>query len=412
MTEHFIPFRKQDILCLAQEHAPGGVAFKHTVTLLSLILRQEFQDRLDRLKELYQSLDPNADTKAIPGDVNRQDPVAFSKELKSLLERANYRELTKAELDHALTAESVFEVKLHTALDDFSELTIYTRGKGHRQETLTSWFGFKKRTIEVDYFERVLMNVRFHDASHFEAQSKAKKKKPKKLAFTPGTTQLKLFANVPVADLEMLFPNSEVRMKTLDMIIIVVPAVIGVATMSAKIIAVLYFLWTLLLLVGAGAGVHHEPVDFSTLAAEAGLVIGASVAIGLFIGRQVMRYRFKKIQFLQALTNNLFVRNLDNNAGAFHRVLDDAQEEEVKEAVLAYRFLIEGPATREELDARVEGWFAKRLQTNLDFEVDDGLNKLANMGLAKLDSNIWTALAPTEATRVLQERWNKISSLG
>ena len=207
----------------------------------------------------------------------------------------------------------------------------WAKGKGQRQETITSWFGYKKRTLNVDYFDRVLMNVRLHEASYFEAQAKAKKTKPKKMVFAPGTTQLKLFANVPVADLEMLFPNSEVRMKTLDKLIIIVPAMIGIATMSAKIIAVLYFMWNLIWWVGAEAGVHTKKVDMSTLAAEAGLVIGASVAIGLFIGRQVMRYRFKKIQFLQALTDNLFVRNLDNNAGAFHRVLDDAQEEEVKE---------------------------------------------------------------------------------
>ena len=404
MTDHFIPFRKHDILRLAHEGAPGGGAFAHTVTLLSLILRQEFQDRLDRLKDLYHGMDPNADTKPVPGDHDRADPVAFSHELQALLQRANYRALTKAELDHALSAESVFQVKLHTALDDFREMTIYTRSQRQRQETITSWFGFKKRTIDVDYFERVLMYVRFQDAEHFAAQPKRKK-----LPFTPGTTQLKLFANVPVADIEMLFPNSEVRMKTLDKLMIGIPAAIGVATMSAKILAVLYFLWALMRWVGAEAGVHAEQIDIGKLAAEAGLVIGAGVAIYLFIGRQLMRYRFKKIQFLQALADNLFFRNLDNNAGAFHRVLDDAQEEDVKEAVLAYRFLAEGPATLKELDARVEGWFAKRLSTTLDFEVDDGLDKLARFGLAKLDGDIWTAVAPADAARLLHERWKFIA---
>ena len=404
MTEHFIPFRKHDILRLAHEGAPGGGSFAHTITLLSLILRQEFQDRLDRLKDLYHGMDPNADTKAVPGDHDRSDAVAFSHELQELLKRANYRALTQAELDHALNAESVFKVKLHTSLGDFRELTIYTRSMRRRQETITSWFGYKKRIIDVDFYERVLMYVRFQDAEYFAAGPKRKK-----LPFTPGTTQLKLFANVPAADIEMLFPNSEVRMKTLDKLMIGVPAAIGVATMSAKILAVLYFLWALLRWVGAETGVHTEQVDIAKLAAEAGLVLGAGVAIYLFIGRQLMRYRFKKIQFLQALADNLFFRNLDNNAGAFHRVLDDAQEEDVKEAVLAYRFLSEGPATQAELDARVEGWFAKRLNTTLDFEVDDGLDKLARFGLAKQEGQIWTAVPPAEAARLLHERWKLIA---
>lgn len=399
MTDHFIPFRKHDVLRLAHEGAPGGGAFAHTVTLLSLILRLEFQDRLDRLKDLYHGMDPNADTKPVPGDHDRADPVAFSHELQALLQRANYRALTKAELDHALTAESVFQVKLHTALDDFREMTIYTRGQRRRQETITSWFGFKKRTIDVDYFERVLMYVRFQDAEHFAAQ-----KKRKKLPFIPGTTQLKLFANVPVADIEMLFPNSEVRMKTLDKLIIGIPALAGFIGIALKIggsAAILF------LLLKHWMGLHPDSPAING-AVWAGIAI-AAFTLTMFVSRQFGRYKFKKIQFLQALADNLFFRNLDNNAGAFHRVLDDAQEEDVKEAVLAYRFLAEGPATQQELDARVEGWFAKRLNTTLDFEVDDGLDKLARFGLAKLDGDLWTAVAPAEAARLLHERWKLIA---
>ena len=38
---------------------------------------------------------------------------------------------------------------------------------------------------------------------------------------------IKLFNNVPKADLEMLFPNSEVRMKTIDKLIIGIPAAVS-----------------------------------------------------------------------------------------------------------------------------------------------------------------------------------------
>jgi len=399
VTEHFIPFRKHDIMRLAHEGAPGGGSFAHTITLLSLILRQEFQDRLDRLKDLYHGMDPNEDTKAVPGDHDRSDPVAFSYELQELLKRANYRALTQAELDHALNAESVFKVKLHTSLGDFRELTIYTRSQRRRRETITSWFGFKKRVIDVDFYERVLMYVRFQDAEYFAAGPKRKK-----LPFKPGTTQLKLFANVPAADIEMLFPNSEVRMKTMDKLIIGIPALAGFIGIALKIggsAAILF------LLIKHWMGLHPEsPAINGTVWAA---IAVAAFTLTMFVSRQFGRYKFKKIQFLQALADNLFFRNLDNNAGAFHRVLDDAQEEDVKEAILAYRFLAEGPATQAELDVRVEGWFAKRLNTTLDFEVDDGLDKLARFGLAKLDGDIWTAVPPAEAARLLHERWKLIA---
>lgn len=398
MSEHFIPFRKLDVLRLAGEGAPTG--FARVATLLGKVLGQEFQERLERIKELYQPLDPNRDTLPAPGGSEAKDPAAFTQELKELLERANYRALSDAELQEAFTSESVFRVKLHTELSDFRELTIYARGKRRRQEVIRTLFGLRKRIIDVDFYERVLINIRFQEAERFS------EKRRTKLLFTPGTTQLKLFANVPAADLEMLFPNSEVRMKTLDKLMIGVPAAIGIATMSAKIIVVLGFLWAGLRWVGQQTGVHQDQVDVGKLAAEAGLVIGACVAIYLFIGRQLMRYRFKKLQFIKALADNLYFRNLDNNAGAFHRVLDDACEEDVKEAVLAYRFLAPAPATAVQLDAMVERWFTDTLKTTVDFEVEDGLAKLERLGLASRSGDTWTALAPAAAEERLRCLWS------
>ena len=398
MTDHFIPFRQHDILCLIQEDAPSGSEFAKSLKLLSLILSQEFQGRLELLKMHYHSMDPNADTKLVDGALSA-DPTAFSRELKSLLERANYRALSQAELDHALTSESVFQVKLHVVLDDFRELTIYTRGQRQRQETIRSWFGLKKRTLEVTYFERVLLYARFQDAAYFAA-----KKKSKALAFKPDTTQLKLFANVPAADIEMLFPNSEVRMKTLDKLVIAVPAIAGFIGIALKIAGSAAIL---LMLLKHWLGLHpNSPAIDGAVWAAIGV---AAFTLAMFIGRQIGRYKYKKIQFLQALADNLFFRNLDNNAGAFHRVLDDAQEEDIKETVLAYRFLLIGPATEAELDQRIEQWFVQRLQTTLDFEVDDALAKLARLGLAKLNGQVWTALAPAEAVKLLHERWNHLA---
>ena len=404
MSEHFIPFRKHDILRLVHEGRSGGPESTQVTTLIDLVLGQEFQGRLTRLKELYQPLDPNRDTLAIPNEQPRAaDPGAFREALAELLGRANFAQLGQAELDAAFATESVFKVKLHTALGDFSELTIHARGKRMRQETVTSLFGFKKRTIDVEYYERVLLFVRFQDEAYFTAQKRTK------LAFTPGSTVLKLFANVPAADLEMLFPNSEVRMKTLDKAIIGLPAIIGVLTMSAKILVVIGFLWAGLKWVGAETGLHHEQVDVSKLAAEAGLVLAACAAIYMFVNRQLMRYRFKKLQFIKALSDNLYFRNLDNNAGVFHRILDDALDEDVKEAVLAWRFLNEGSTTAAGLDAKIEAWFRTRLGATVDYEVEDGLGKLERLGLATRSGELWSAVSPAEAAARLQERWRQFT---
>src|SRR3954454_17887027 len=90
---------------------------------------------------------------------------------------------------------------------------------------------------------------------------------------------------------------------------------------------------------------------------------------------------------MKALSEGLSFRNLDNDAGVFHHLLDSAEEEEVKEAVLAYHFLRAAgqPLTEDELDSRIEGWFATGWDAVFDFEVDDGVGKLRRLRLIEDD---------------------------
>ena len=71
-------------------------------------------------------------------------------------------------------------------------------------------------------------------------------------------------------------------------------------------------------------------------------------------GKPNQRFKNRKIQFMKALSENLDFRNLDNDAGVFHFLLD-AAEEEVTEAVLAYHFprTAARPLTAAELDRRI-----------------------------------------------------------
>jgi hypothetical protein len=86
---------------------------------------------------------------------------------------------------------------------------------------------------------------------------------------------------------------------------------------------------------------------------------------------------------------------LDNNAGVLHRVIDDAEESECKESLLAYYFLLMmGEAvTSTELDEMTEAWLAERWQCRIDFEIDDALGKLQTLGLAQFDGERWELTA-------------------
>ena len=104
---------------------------------------------------------------------------------------------------------------------------------------------------------------------------------------------------------------------------------------------------------------------------------------------------------MKALSDNLYFKNLDNNAGVFHHLIDAAEEEEVKEAVLAYFFLQREnrPMEKGELDDLIEKWFEDRWNCRINFEIDDALKKLERLELVTRDGNILQCQPLAEAKR-------------
>jgi len=406
MGEHFIPFRKADIIaaCIGDGRlsAADQPQFRQFAEILAATFHHEFHREIEGLKDIYAPLDPNRDTRDLI-DTGKVETAERERRLLerfgAVLGRANYQRLDPAELARALNEESVFHVKLDVRLDDFAELVLFARGSRTTKEVRKGLFG-RKEPIDVAYYERVVLYARLKESTHFTP------KRLKTATFTPGTTILKLFQNIPKADLEMLLPNTEVKMRLVDHAIILVPAIFGGVLAVLKLGASLALLWGFLWF---WAGLSDKPASDLNKAALVALGLGL-LAFGMHIFRQMGRFKNRKIQFMKALADSLYFKNLDNNAGVFHRVIDDAEEEEVKEAVLAYYFLLVAgtPLTAAALDAAIEVWFRSKHGAELDFEVEDGLAKLERLGLATRQGDAWTAVPLAAAKAELDRRWDGI----
>jgi hypothetical protein len=84
------------------------------------------------------------------------------------------------------------------------------------------------------------------------------------------------------------------------------------------------------------------------------------------------------------------------------------EEEESKEAILAYYFLLtaEEPLGKAALDNAIENWFETRWNCAIDFEIDDALQKLLTLGLVKEDDGRFSAIPIAEGIRLLDQRWD------
>ena len=119
------------------------------------------------------------------------------------------------------------------------------------------------------------------------------------------------------------------------------------------------------------------------------------------------------MRFLKTLSESLYFKNLDNNAGVFHRLIDDAEEEEDEEAILAYYFLLSEKKSlvANELDEIIERWFENTWNCSLDFEVSDALQKLVDLELVNKNGDRYTAISLKESLDRLKSRWCSIVGL-
>jgi hypothetical protein len=399
----FIPFRKHDIITLCNDYlgAQHRASFQEFCSLLQSVIHYQYHGLLESLKNSYAPFDPNSDTRSLTSineEARRKYQNEFAKHFATVLNAANFETITTQDLQEALTEESLFKVRLEVEFDDFAEVVFYRRGESQKTETLRTWWGLKKKHISFTNYDRVAVFIRFKDQQYFIDKGRMP------VGFEPSSTIVKLFQNVPKADLEMLFPNSEVKMRPIDKLIIGSSALIGGAVvLVTKLGASILLLIAMLAFWGGWRSeeVHMSQQHFITFA------IGMGV-FGSFIFKEWSKFKNRKIRFMKALADNLYFKNLDNNAGVFHTLVDAAEEEDVKEALLAYTFLLHANAamTAKQLDDTIETWFSNNHHCTVDFEIDDAINKLVNLELVSENKGQYLAVDLKTAKQRLDKRWD------
>ncbi|NMP30650.1 DUF3754 domain-containing protein [Thalassotalea sp. M1531] len=403
-ADRFIPFRKQDIITMCQQEVADGQsanAFQQFCDILASVFHFQYHEQLEALKNDYAPFDPNADTKLLTPYSEKQrneHQSRFAKNFAEVLNAANFEKVTEQDLQDALSEESLFKVRLEVEFDDFEQVVFYRRGESQKSETLSTFWGFRKQEIQFTNYDRVAVFITFKDQTYFERKQKTP------LGYEPGSTIVKLFQNVPKADLEMLFPNSEVRMRKIDKAIIGASAAIGGAVVlvtklgaSFVLLAALFAFWL---------GWRSEEVEM-TQQHFISLGIGLGV-FGSFVFKEWSKFKNRKIKFMKALSDNLYFKNLDNNAGVFHTLIDAAEEEDFKEALLAYTFLLKNTdgLTAQALDKQIEQWFEQTHQCTLDFEISDALQKLEKLTLVTIQEQVYKAVSINEAKQILDSKWD------
>ncbi len=404
--EQFIPVRKADLLDALIEHgplvnAPERGKFRNICRFLAAIYHYDYFDELERLRHDYFYFDPELDPHARFDDAALTAAYAdLVNSLMRVLKGSDFIELSHAEIEQAHRERKAMRVKIAVSLEDFREVRFFHRG--HHLETIETrrWFGLRGERHEVTVYDDVVLFAAAKPAA--DIPSPRERKLLARRRIRPGCVLIKYFRNVAAGDINALFPNVRVVMSIFDSLTLGVPALVGAIPILINMASTVTVLFLVIgFYLGIVAAVEHDELK-RAFAAMSGL----AALIG-FVMRQWLRYQRQSLKYQKELTDNVYFRNVNNNAGIFAYMIGAAEEQQCKEAFLAYYFLRTAatPLTQAELERRIEGWLRDAFAVDIAFNVADALAKLERFGLLRREDERLSVLFPDQALARLDDAW-------
>ncbi len=405
VLERFIPISLdllvKDLLSSGLLASEQQSAFQNFCNTYVALFHAQSHTQLQHLKYLYQPYNPDRDTLIDNQNGADEQLTQLKKELYSVLSCANYERISENDINDALNKTSPHGVKVSVDFADFAEVSLFYRGAAIQTELHRNWkqFSLKKQAIDVLIYRRLFVLLQPKNRqqwleyfTHHKKMSIEKAIQHTDAAFeksrtsnTENVVYLKLFKDIPRADLEMQFPNTRVQIHLFDKI--------KLGVMGGG---------------GTAGGVMATLSKFSAAIDPVSALIAVGGLLGV-IWRQIAKVFSQRAKYSAALTKNLYFYNLDNNMGALTHLVDSAEAEECKEAILAYFFLLaSGESSRSKLDKDIENYIQRQYKIPMDFEIDDGLNKLQKSKLLSRCDKIINAIPLHEANIKLKQQWHAI----
>jgi hypothetical protein len=407
--DRVIAVRKSDILeGLAAEgrlDQAGQAALRQLARGLGAILHYQYFEELDRLREAYFPFDPETDLTA--GSPVKDIDAAYrnlSEEFVRILTEANFIEITHEEITRAFAERTLVRVKIKAPVEDYRDIRMFRRG--HHTETIEIpvWFGLRRRPQEVVVYDDVVLMVATRPdgakpANVLKALARVARREKK---IRGGAVLLKYFRHIARADLKALFPNARVVLSLTDQFTLGVPAIVGGVPILIKLASTATVLFLVAgFYLGLTGTVGDRDVE-RALAALSGLL-----ALGAFLLQQWGNFHRQSLIHQKQLTDNIYYRNVNNNSGIFNYLIGEAEEQEWKEALLAYYGLLTAtaPLTREALKARIEQLLRGAFGVSTDFELDDALAHLKRLDLVSETGGRFSVPPLPDALARLEKEW-------
>ena len=377
--EYFLPIRVDVLLTrMLQNEQLGETERENLRTLCRLLgdrFHYEYREVLESLKNDFVPFDPDRETLCEPEYTDEQlheIRMRLYESIRQVLQIGNYRELTPEQFAECLTMQPIGGLSVHVDTGDFDKFHVYYRGVRHREETERFLF-FWKFTRPVVSLNRVFVIARFNPENG-------------------GRILVKMFKDIPVENIKIIAPKVKLGLP-----------IFARVKIGGSVAGTLFpTLWKL--------------VFAFTMSWIYFCIIVGGLLFAAFKG--MMSFLNNRTKYMQLYSSSLYYQNLSNNTAALTTLLDAAETQELKEALLGYYILYlnrDRDMTEEQLDDATERWIAEQFGHDFDFEVDDAVRKLVEKELVHVtkqpsDQPTYRVCGLPEALMQLDKAWDDFNT--
>jgi hypothetical protein len=140
-----------------------------------------------------------------------------------------------------------------------------------------------------------------------------------------------------------------------------------------------------------------------------------ATGVGGVMYAQIRNIFITRDRYRMQLARSLYFQNLANNQGALALMIDEAEEEDVKEDFLLYVHLLLTPVNISQIEAlrtRINEFLHEQFGIRIDFDVHDALARLTALGLVTHSTTGDLRVLPLEdARRHLHDCWCRLSEM-
>ncbi|XP_077245606.1 DUF3754 family protein, putative (DUF3754) isoform X8 [Tasmannia lanceolata] len=206
--------------------------------------------------------------------------------------------------------------------------------------------------------------------------------------------QMKIYKRIPIPDLPVIFPHKKLSFRILDTVRLDLASLLGLLA---------YF-------------VNYKFEDILSSPSAYLVDVIAISALIIYVSRVALGYKQTWDRYQLLLNKTLYEKTLASGFGSVHFLLDASEQQQYKEAMLAYAILLQAETRevpcRKSVMEKCERFMYDMFKEKVEMPIDKALCTLLRLGLVTevpLEGNYrLQALPCSKAYEALKQRWDSL----